>query len=175
MRVYITDLEAYNNGLLIGNWYKLPMLNDKLAKCIEDVLREGKIACKHSYFHEEHFITDFESDILTIHEYEDIYKLNEMAEALENLSKNEQQSVKFLLNNGLVNDFTEALEKHVDVCIYSDSSMENIAYDYINECYNIDELAPIIANSIDYEKIGRDLEIEGSFYKIGSDIYEYIG
>ena len=175
IKVYVTDLEAYNNGLLVGNWYKLPMTSDELAECIEDVLREGKQACRHSHFHEEHFITDFESDVLSVNEHQDIYKLNEMAEALENLNEEEQQMVKFLLDNYLVSNFDEAIQKYDDVRVYSDSSMEDIAYDYVNECYNLDEIAPIITNNIDYEKIGRDLEIEGAYYKVGSDIYEYIG
>ena len=45
---------------------------------------------------------------------------------------------------GLVSDFNEALEKYDNVRVYSDSSMEDIAYEYVNECYNLDELAPLI-------------------------------
>jgi len=32
MRVFITDLEAYNNGELVGGWYSLPMNEDLLAE-----------------------------------------------------------------------------------------------------------------------------------------------
>ena len=34
MRVYITDLEAYNNGHLVGAWYQLPMNEDLLVESI---------------------------------------------------------------------------------------------------------------------------------------------
>lgn len=53
--------------------------------------------------------------------------------------------------------------------------MEDIAYNLIEECYSFENIPDIIANNIDYEKIGRDLEIEGSYYKVNNDIYEYIG
>jgi len=175
MRVYITDLEAYNNGHLVGSWYQLPMNDDLLAESIENVLRDGKMICEDEHFHEEYFITDYESDVLEVGEYEDIYKLNKMAEELENLNENEQMAVKFLLNNGLVSDFDEAIEKYDDVRIYENQTMEDIAYDYVNDCYNLDELAPIIANNIDYVSIARDMEIDGNFYQIDNNIYEYIG
>lgn len=53
--------------------------------------------------------------------------------------------------------------------IYEDSAMEDIAYDYIQECYNLDSIPAIILNNIDYESIARDMEMEGSYYKIDND------
>jgi len=38
MKVYLTDLEAYNSGHLVGAWYQLPMNEDLLAKSVENVL-----------------------------------------------------------------------------------------------------------------------------------------
>ena len=38
MRVYITDLEAYNNGHLVGSWYELPMSQEELAHAIQNEL-----------------------------------------------------------------------------------------------------------------------------------------
>ena len=176
MRIYITDLEAYNNGHLVGSWYQLPMNEDLLAESIEDVLREGRDTCGDSHFHEEYFITDYECDYMSIDEYSNIDKLNEVAEAMEDINEDGVKAINFLIENNFVKDIFEAIESYEDsVRIYEDSSMEDIAYEYVNDCYNLDELAPIIANNIDYEKIGRDLEIEGSYYQVGSDIYEYIG
>ena len=176
MRVYITDLEAYNNGHLVGAWYQLPMDENLLAESIENVLQEGRDICEDTHFHEEYFITDFECDYMKIGEYDNLSKLNEIAEAMKEIDEEGVKAINFLVENHLVKDIFEAIESYEDsVRIYENQSMEDIAYDYVNECYNLDELAPIIANNIDYEKIGRDLEIEGSYYKVGSDIYEYIG
>ena len=52
MKVYITDLEAYNKGHLIGRWVELPMDRDLLAECVEDILYEGRKACNDSHHHE---------------------------------------------------------------------------------------------------------------------------
>ena len=80
------------------------------------------------------------------------------------------------MENNLVKDIYEAIESYEDsVRVYENSSMEDIAYDYIQECYSLDNIPAIIINNIDYESIARDMEMEGSYYKIDGDIYEYVG
>ncbi|WP_434580460.1 antirestriction protein ArdA [Sulfurimonas sp. NW15] len=175
MRVYITDLEAYNNGHLVGEWYQLPMSEDLLAESIENVLNEGKEICEDEHFHEEYFIADYECEYMEIDEYANLTKHNEVAEAMEAMSEYEIKIIKFLLDNHIVSDIFEAIEQRDDVRVYEDQTMEDIAYDLIEECYNLDNIPSIISNNIDYKSIARDLEIEGSYYKFGSDIYEYIG
>ncbi len=176
MRVYITDLEAYNNGHLVGAWYQLPMDKDLLADGVEKVLQEGKNICGDSHFHEEYFITDYECDYMAIEEYANLSKLNEIAEAMINIDEDGVKAINFLFENNFAKDIFEAIESYEEnVRIYEDSSMEDIAYNLIEECYSFENIPDIIANNIDYEKIGRDLEIEGSYYKVERDIYEYIG
>ena len=176
MRVYITDLGAYNNGHLVGSWYQLPMNEDLLAESIENVLQEGRDVCGDSHFHEEYFITDYECDYMKIDEYDNLSKLNEIAEAMNSVDEDGVKAINFLTKNYLVKDILEAIESYEDtVRIYEDSSMEDIAYDFIHECYSLDNIPTIISNNIDYNSIARDMKIEGSFYKIDNDIYEYIG
>jgi hypothetical protein len=172
MEIYITDLAAYNNGYLIGEWVALPMDEDNLRAKIREILSTGAKACEDDE-HEEIFITDYECDFLEIGEYADPFQLNEIAEQTENLSDYEVKAVKFLLKNYLVKDFEEAMEKYEDVIIHEDASMEDLAYEFVNECYGIDSLPSIIANNIDYEKIGRELEMDGRYYEEDGDIYEY--
>ncbi len=175
MEIYITDLAAYNNGHLIGEWVALPMDEDDLRAKIKEILSTGVEVCGDNNEHEEIFITDYESDLMTIGEYSDPLQLNEIAEQAENLGNYEMKAVKFLLNNNLVADFSEALEKYEEVIIHEDSSMEDLAYEFVNECYGIDSLPSIIANNIDYEKIGREMEMDGNYYEVEGDIYEYLG
>jgi hypothetical protein len=172
MEIYITDLAAYNNGHLIGEWVALPMDEDDLRAKITEILAMGAQVCGDSE-HEEIFITDYESDLMTIGEYADQFQLNEIAEQAENLSDCEVKAVKFLLNNYLVKDFNEALEKYEEVIIHESTTFEDLAYEFINECYGIDSLPAIIANNIDYEKIGRELEMDGRYFEVDGDIYEY--
>ena len=99
-----------------------------------------------------------------------------LAEAMEDIDEDGVRAIKFLMDNNLVKDIFEAIDSCEDsVRIYENQSMEDIAYDLIEECYSFENIPDIISNNIDYEKIGRDLEIEGSYYKIGLDIYEYVG
>ena len=175
MKVYITDLEAYNKGHLVGGWYQLPMNEDLLAESIENVLNEGKKICEDEHNHEEYFITDYECEYMEIDEYSNLTKLNEIAEAMEDMSEDEIKIIKFLLDNYLVPDIFEAMAQRDDVRVYEDQTMEDIAYDYINECYNLNDIPSIITDHIDYHLIAQDMEIEGNYYKVGSDIYEYIG
>lgn len=172
MEIYITDLAAYNNGHLIGEWVSLPMDTDDLQAKITEILVIGAEVCEDAE-HEEIFITDFECDFMEIGEYADPFQLNEIAEQAENLSDYEGKAVKFLLNNYLVKDFNEALEKYEEVIIHEDLTMEDLAYQFVHECYGVDSLPAIIANNIDYEKIGRELEMDGRYYEEGGDIYVY--
>lgn len=174
MEIFITDLAAYNNGYLIGEWVSLPMDEDKLKAKIDEILLIGTEACGDDE-HEEIFLTDYECDYLEIGEFDNPFKLNEIAEQADGLNDHELKMVGFLLRNGLVKDFEEALEKYEDVIIHEDSTMEDVAYDFIDGFYNLKDLPPILANAIDYHKIGRDLEMDGRYFEEDGDIYEYLG
>lgn len=174
MEVYITDVAAYNAGHLIGKWIVLPMDSEDLQVEINEILLTGAEVCGYGE-HEEVFITDYECEFLRINEYDSIEKLNEIAEAVESLDENELKAIRFLMDNNLVNGFEEAIERYEDVIIHENVTMEDIAYDFINECYGVDSLPAIIANNIDYEKIGRELEMDGRYFENGGDIYEYLG
>ena len=176
MRVYITDLEAYNNGHLVGRWITLPMDRDLLAECVEEVLYEGRNTCNDTHHHEEYFITDFECEYMDIEEYSPVNKYNHIAEAMEDIDEDGVKAIKFLMDNNLVKDIFEAIECYEDdVRVYENQTMEDIAYNLIEECYNLADIPNIISNNIDYEAIARDMEIEGSYYRVESDIYEYVG
>jgi len=102
MRVYITDLEAYNNRHLVGAWYELPMNEDLLAESIENELQKGKEICNSSHHHEEYFITDYQCDYMKIDEYESLTKLNKIAQKMDSLEMQERTAVKLMLENYIV-------------------------------------------------------------------------
>lgn len=168
MKIYITDLEAYNNNHLVGEWYELPMNKDLLAESIENVLNAGKKACKSTHYHEEVFITDYEAEI-SIEEYDDIYKLNEIAEIIENYSKDDLQKFKFLSHEGY--DEKEIIKTGIDnyeVKIYDFSdntsftdTFELLAIQFVDDgLYG--EIPKSLEFYIDYEKIARNLRMDYS-------------
>ena len=175
MNVYITDLASYNNGNLVGEWVSLPLDNEDLKSKINSILELGSEIDGYDEIDEEYFITDFECDYYDVDEYENISKLNEIAELMEGLSDYERKAVTFLLDNYLVNSFEEALEKYDDVIIYEDCSMYDIAYDIVQESFNIEKIPSNFSNYIDYYALARDLKLEGRYYEVDNAVYEYIG
>ena len=165
MKIFITDLEAYNNGHLVGAWYSLPMGEDSLCECNEDVLYRGRKACEDEHHHEETFITDWECDYMDIEEYSDIYELNKIAERMESLDDDERTAVKLLLENGVVSDLNEAIEKKEDIRNTGENCMENVAYNYVQDCGMLDGMAESLQCYFDYEALGRDMDINGSYYE----------
>lgn len=174
MTIYITDLGAYNQGYLIGEHISLPMDEDDLKSKIDEILSIGAKACGNTE-NEEIFITDYDCDFMEIGEYDDPYKLNEIAKKMEQMNDHFKKMTKFLLSNNLVSNLNQAIEEAENVIIHENSTMEDIAYEFVNECYDIDSLAPIIANAIDYQKIGAELQMDGRYFEVDGDIYEYLG
>jgi antirestriction protein len=173
MRIYITDLEAYNRGHLVGAWYTLPMGEDGLCECNEEVLYQGRKACEDTHHHEETFITDYEA-IITIDEYDDIYRLNELAQKLEAFSDDDLLKLKFLSYEGY--NEREVIDNGIDsyeVTIYDYSTdisftdvYEMLAYDLVAEGL-FGEIPDHLENYIDYSAIGRDLSCDYTEFEHG--------
>ena len=168
MKIYITDLEAYNNGHLVGEWYTLPMGEDSLAECNEDVLYNGRKICEHTHHHEETFITDWECDYMEIGEYDDIYKLNMIAQELESLHEYDMKRYTALRGHGY--SHKEALQGYEDVDLYEDTTLTELAEQFVEDGY-YGEIHNAIRNYIDYEAIARDLaydynEVDGDIVRV---------
>jgi hypothetical protein len=169
LKIYITDLAAYNSGYLRGEFITLPMEENELKAGIKEILKYG----------EEYFIADYEFEdieLFKVEEYSNPYELNrQIALIEESIEPHQHKSVKVLLENGLATSVEDAIGKVDDVIVYENSTMADIAKQYIEEYTDLNGYHPLIVNHIDYEGIGRDLEIEGNFYRDGLDIFEFIG
>lgn len=78
INVFVSNLAKYNDGELTGQWTTLPV--DDVNKDILDKLDLGGDS-KQGYY-DEWFISDYEAPF-KIGEYDNLYALNELAEALE--------------------------------------------------------------------------------------------
>ena len=153
--------------MLIGEWVDLPVSEEELEKVFK------RIGINDEY--EEYFITDYESDIdgLKVGEYENVDDLNELAEALEDLDSEEENVLSVMLEDGCT--FEEALEKIKDrdyMVYYNCDSMEDVAYQVVEESGLLDGVPEKVARYFNYEAYGRDLEIEGTFYQINNAYIE---
>ena len=117
---------------------------------------------------------DLVNDFTKDEDYE-ILNVDIDIEILENLEDNDIKKINFLFEWGLVDNIGTALERYQEIHMYENQTMKEVAYEYIQECYSqeLDNLNDIIANNIDYSGIARYLEDGGSYYEVGSDIFEY--
>lgn len=175
LKVYITDLSAYNQGMLIGKFVSLPMYQEDLENELLEVLKEGAEACGDKE-HEEYFITDYEwegTELFKVHEYSNLEEINYKCEQLEDLSEDDQKRMAYLIDY-VGFSFEDALERYEEVSIYENTTLEQIAEDYIYETINMDDIPDIIKNNIDFKGIAVDFEISGEYDKVDGDIYHFI-
>lgn len=175
--VFITDLQAYSEGHLVGRWIQLPISKFELVQAISEVLNEGETICGTDN-HEETFLSDWSYDdyeFIPIEEYSNIYELNDQLSLLEFKSDYELKAISFLLSEQLAIDIEDAISKADDVIVHENQNMEDLAYDLLQDCYGVDQLPSIISNHIDYQQVAKSLEYDGCYYEVGNDIYEYVG
>ena len=155
MRIFLTNLGKYNEGELVGEWVELPVSHEELQKVFE------RIGINEEY--EEYFITDYECDLYEVGEYENIDKLNDIAERIKELDEEKSKVVRALIQKL---DYNEAIEKvnNGDYRIYYDcDDMADVAHQVAEECGYLDNVPDDVARYFDYESFGRDLGIEGSY------------
>lgn len=167
MKIFLTNLGKYNEGELIGEWVELPVSQEELKKVFE------RIGINEEY--EEYFITDYECDLYEVGEYENIDKLNDIAERIKELDEEKSKIVKDLIQKL---DYTlyEAIDKvnSGDYMIYNDcENMTDVAYQLVEECGYLENVPDNVARYFDYESFGRELEIEGNYIFLdGSEVIE---
>ena len=126
LNIFLTNLGLYNEGVLAGEWVSLPVSSFDLEAV--------KIRIGVDEYHEETFITDYETDIhgVKVGEYDSIDELNELAEALED--DNAAEIIGAMLEAGYT--FEEAIEKYNDgeYTFYSGcNDMADVAEQYADE------------------------------------------
>ena len=154
IRIYVTDLAAYNNGQLHGVWINAldevgeiqGQVNDMLKNSPEDDV-------------EEWAIHDFEGfGGYRLSEYEGIKRVHELACFIDDNSEIAGE----LLNHfhGDLDEARKAIEEDYNGC---HSSVADYAQELTEETSEIPEH---LAFYIDYEKMGRGMELSGDIYTI---------
>ena len=165
---YITNLGKYNEGILAYKLISFPISDEELNEALKE------IGCKyvdengvvHNEFYEEYFFSDWECEIpFDFGEYESISDVNDIAERVENLMDYEQDILKVILEEHTSNE-DEALRIVEDgnYTIWNDCiNMADVAQTMVEECEYFGNIPEQLQCYIDYEKMGRDLAIEGTF------------
>lgn len=150
-RIFLTNLGKYNEGELVGEWVDLPATEEELEEVFE------RIGINEEY--EEWFITDYETDFgLKIDEYENLEKLNELAERLDSLDNYDMRKLEAALE-AFSNDVEEHLDNLDDYDFYENMTLEDLAYEFVDEGM-FGDIPENIKNYIDYDAIARDLQYD---------------
>lgn len=146
INIYLCNLAKYNAGDIDGDWIDLPSSN--LHEQVQDILGDD----------EEWIILDTECDFLDIYEYEDIYKLNDLALKLQELDQYDKTALKSILN--IEEDIDEALKilENERYILYDNVTDDEDMGTYLleNDYYNVPKE---LEDYIDTESLGRDYAI----------------
>ena len=165
---YITNLGKYNEGILAYKLISFPISDEELNEALKE------IGCKyvdengvvHNEFYEEYFFCFLECEIpFEYSEYESVEDLNIIAERVEALEAYEQDVLKVIME-GHTSDADEAvgIVEDGNYTIWNDCiNMADVAQTMVEECEYFGNISEQLQCYIDYEKMGRDLAIEGTF------------
>ena len=154
LSVYIANLEEYVKGNLVGDWVSLPIEENDFEDFLKTIGNPEEIA-----------IHDFENNLglygLKIKEYMSLKELNELGERIENIDACDVDALNALYE--ALGDFEETLAclESGGYVYYGNMTMEEVAREYIEECYDIPEG---LENYIDYKALARDMSYD-SYYE----------
>lgn len=154
IRIYVADLAAYNNGKLHGVWIDAIQDLDDIQDQINAMLAQSPEG-----FAEEYAIHDYEGfGGYSVSEYEGIQSLHEIACFIEEHPDLAGELLSHF--GGSLDDARKAIEDS-----YS-GSYKSLA-DYAEELTEgTTQIPESLAYYIDYERMGRDMELSGDIYTI---------
>lgn len=162
--VFLNTWGNYNeNGADNGFWVNLPCdLEAELEKLAESTGEEVDEM--------EVFINDTDINIngLEIGEYDNIKELNELAGQLESLDEYDLEKVGAIVE-AYGADLKEAIDDIDNYTYYSGKTLEKVAYEIVEECYELPEIAQ---RYFDYEAFARDLGFDGYTETTNGVIYQ---
>lgn len=114
--------------------------------CDEQELKDSYtiVSCENSW--------DYENEDLTLKE------LNTLAQDLQDIEDNGDEDWLEAYIEATGWDLNIAVDKYDDSTFYHDMSLVDVAYDIVEECYNLPEN---LERYFDYEAFARDLGFEG--------------
>lgn len=160
INVFIANLERYAAGTIIGAWFDLFEATD------EEIAAVIGNDC-------EYIILDFEApDFFKIHEFSNVQSLREQAEAIEEIDPEIMEA--FIYHGYTIEEAVKKIENE-EYNVYNDcDDMTDVAYQVIEESGILSEAPELAQRYFNYEQYGRDLEIEGHFYRTGNGYIEII-
>jgi len=154
IRIYVADLAAYNNGYLHGVWIDAAQDMEFILEQVNKMLKASPI----EEVAEEYAIHDFEGyGSYRLGEYEGLEQAHKIACFIEEHGEIAGELLNYFSD---IEDATKAIEDNYSGCYSS------IA-DYAEELTEgTSEVPEHLAFYIDYERMGRDMEMSGDIFTI---------
>jgi len=146
IRIYVACLASYNNGSLYGEWIDASLGLNHIQDSVSAMLETSPVEDT-----EEWAIHDYEGfESIRLSEYEGFERVAELAEFIE---EHGELGGKVFEHYGNLEDAKTALDNHY----YGEyESLADYAEQFTSETV---EVPASLTFYIDYEKMGRDLEI----------------
>ena len=161
INVWVGDLAEYNSGELYGKWIEFPTDLDTLYN---EVLKDGN---------EEWYIGDYDS-IINLEGYS-FKQINEIAECIQGMDSLEKEIFVAMHESGFFSDLEsliECMENNDFMTFHDCKNMSDVAYSWYEETGQMAELEKVINPFyIDWELLGRDMDIEGTYLQINNDTF----
>jgi len=162
MGIYIANLGKYNEGEAVGEWFRPPIDYEDMKE---------RIGLNAQY--EEYAIHDYDLPF-QIDEYISIEEVNSLCSRVIELEGSPFYTELKEIQRTWFNSIEELLDNVEDIhCHWDCDSMEDVAMYYIEETGLLGEVCEYLQGYIDYDALGRDMEIEGSFLITSHGIFEY--
>ena len=155
IRIALTNLGKYNEGELTYKWVELPYTDEELTKALEAIGIDGEN-------YEEYFISDYEAPF-HIDEYENLTKLNDIADELEKVDF----PVRDIWYD--VEDVINIANKLETGGILSD------AWEYIGDIIDDEQLDELVAHEAQNNGWQRVKFFIGGIERINEDFYHING
>lgn len=160
IKIYLTNLGRYNEGILMGEWVKLPVPAERLGEVLDRIGINGE--------YEEYFITDYEAPFanLNISEFTSVEALNGFAARLNELDQWDEEKLAAVLESESPSSITDILDiiDHLDEFdVLADvESDENLGRYYAEELCTLEGIPEHLRSYFDYEAYGRDIRLESN-------------
>ena len=154
IRIYVACLAAYNNGKLHGAWIDATQGLDDIQDQINQMLKDSPEPDA-----EEYAIHDYEGfDGYGLSEYEGIQSVHDIACFIEEHPELAGELLSHF--GGSLDDARKSIEDSYSGCYKS-------LADYAEELTEgTTQIPESLAYYIDYERMGRDMELSGDIYTI---------
>lgn len=166
MRVYVANLEAYNNGELDGKWFEPALYEsaEDFEAAVRDIVLHGRDI--------DYAIHDFDGFYgLRLSEYESLSGVWEGVNAVADTCDTEAFLVWAHDQNLTIGELSEHVDRFRDAYIGTMTALD-YAYDYVEECIFDPSTPEVVKNYFNYEAFARDLKMGGDVYELTGPGYE---